>query len=399
VNKQNFMVTLAALTLSLAGTDTTLINVTLGSMTQAFLGVDPVLISLVATLPSLMMIPLPSIGGRLCYYYDKKKLLVFSMILYIISGVGGYLCASSIYLVLISRAFIGIAAGIAATVGLSIIPEIYNESERAKIYGWNNAFNGGVSTVLTVAAGTLAAIQWNYAFLAYLAFIVVLFIQVIALPSMPPERFYKREEENSGAKKEKLGWTIFVLVFCLFGFMMISFINMMKLPIVIMEGHIGGPMTVANAYNVYNITVIIMGIIFMKVFKTFKDYTLVLCVAVSAVGFFIVGTTQDVNMIYIASICNGIAGGAFIPAITTRVSALAPKSQMSLIMGTIVQAMMLAMFASTFVEPLLRVFYGLQPAAFLFKFGGVCFAIATVISFLWLVVRGNKRKLDTAENI
>ncbi|MBP2655467.1 MAG: hypothetical protein H6Q73_3036 [Firmicutes bacterium] len=398
MSKQNFLVTLAALTVSLAGTDTTLINVTLGSMTQAFPGVDPVLISLVATLPALLMIPIPSIGGRLCYYYDKKKLLVFSMILYIISGVGGYFCSESIYLVLASRAFIGIAAGIAATVGLSIIPEIYDEEERAKIYGWNNAFNGGVSTVLTMAAGALAAIQWNYAFLAYLAFIVVLFIQVLALPSMPPERIYK-DEVTENVKKEKLGITILVLVVCLFGFMMISFINMMKLPIAITEGQIGDPMTVANAYNVYNITVIVMGIIFMKVFKTFKDYTLVICVATSAIAFFIVGTTQNVNMIYIASVCNGIAGGTFVPAITTRVSDLAPKSQRSLIMGTVVQAMMLAMFASTFVEPILRMFYGLQPATFLFNFGGACFAIATLISIFWLAVRGNKGKSDTAENI
>ena len=189
--KQGLVVTIAILLLSLTNIETSLVNSALADIAKAFPGVNPTLISLISTLPIIIMVPMTILSGKLCYYYSKKRILIIGLTLYVVGGVGGAFISSSIYQVLLMRGVLGLGAGLAAPLANSFIADLFAENDRAKLIGWSNAFGSIVAFIMTWIGGLLCVINWKYTFLAYLVFAAILLFEIVTLPDVAPEKNYK----------------------------------------------------------------------------------------------------------------------------------------------------------------------------------------------------------------
>ena len=129
---------------------------------------------LILTLPALMTALLAPVAGYFTDRSGRKKVLLFSLILYAIAGTtGAYL--SSIYLILAGRALLGIAVGALMTSIVTLIGDYFEGIERSRFMGYQAAFAGLGGMVFISVGGLLADIHWRAPFLIY-SFSLIVFV-------------------------------------------------------------------------------------------------------------------------------------------------------------------------------------------------------------------------------
>jgi predicted MFS family arabinose efflux permease len=382
--KRGLLLTIAVLFLSLINIDVGLTNVAMGDIAKTFPNAG-ILISMVASLPIFIMIPVSIISGRMCYYFSKNSILITGLSLYVIGGMSGAFFNNTIYQILGSRAVLGIGAGMAAPMGTAVVGDLFDEVERAKLLGWSNSFGSIMAILMTFVAGALCVMNWKYTFLAYGVFALILFLQIIALPHMPPERTYKAAPVASEASLKGVVFSVFILVVSVISIMLLGSLLIFKLAIFIMERGIGDAITTANAFNFYSLGAIVSGVIFMHVYKKLNRYTAPVSIIGMSLVYFLIANAHSSAAIYLAMFLNGVAGGIFMPYIFTRSTMIGKKESKGLVIACVFNGLFLGQVLGTFVEPTLQFFFGQQSIAFLFNFGGIAYGILMVISFLWVM--------------
>ena len=130
------------------------ISPALGSISEAFPEANETSIKLINTLHALFIIPFTFISSRLTKRVSKKSVLAAGLILYVIGGLGGAF-APTLWLLLVSRAVLGIAVGLIMPISTSLIPDFYEGKEKTVMMGRVSASNqlGGIISI--VLAGIL----------------------------------------------------------------------------------------------------------------------------------------------------------------------------------------------------------------------------------------------------
>jgi MFS family permease len=184
-------------TLLFASTMTIMASATIApslpQITENFKGVPHVktLTQLILTIPGLFIAILSPLAGYIIDTYGRKKLLLFSLILYAVSGTTG-LYLDDIYLLLAGRAVLGIAvAGIMSTV-TTLIADYFSDEVRNKIIGYQGSFMayGGVLYIFT--GGILADMDWRYPFGIYVIAIFAFILGILFLYEPKIDRSKKR---------------------------------------------------------------------------------------------------------------------------------------------------------------------------------------------------------------
>jgi MFS family permease len=137
------------------------------------------LVRFVLTLPALVIAITAPGAGYVVDRFGRKKILIASVILAGVSGFSGFF-ATSLPLVLVGRAFLGIATAGLMISTTTLITDYYSGSARASFLGLNAGFMGFVGTILLIIVGFLAESSWNLPFIIYLLpFPILLFVLFI----------------------------------------------------------------------------------------------------------------------------------------------------------------------------------------------------------------------------
>ncbi|MGB9663164.1 MAG: MFS transporter [Moorellaceae bacterium] len=371
--------------------DVGLVNTALGDIAKAFPNVDPTLISMVSTLPVLFMIPCTFIAGKLSQMYSKKTILIYSLMIYIIGGVGSTFVSNTIYQLLFMRALVGIGAGLSAPLSGSIIAALYEGNERAMMLGLSNAFTSAMAVVTTMLAGWLCVINWKYTFLAYAIFLLVLILELLALPSIPPEKVYK--ESSGESERRQIGWQVigryFTLALFTFACLIAGMLMMIKLAIYVMNEGIGNAVTTATAMSANTVAAFISSVLFAYIYRIFKRYTLVIFTVFTMLAYILLLNAHSASAVTFAMFVNGFGMGLFMPSLQLRASQIGTKDTTTFAMSFIMGAMFFGQFMASFVEKILALFGNLSIKA-LFTLGAICFAVYTAIYIIWVIMHPEK---------
>ena len=128
---------------------------------------------LVLTAPALAIAIFSPIAGGLIDRFGKIKLFILGMVLYAAAGGAGFII-SNIYVLLASRALLGVAVGFIMTTATTLIGDYFEGEERNSFLGTQAAFMALGGTVFVALAGLLADISWRYPFLLYLFSLLVI---------------------------------------------------------------------------------------------------------------------------------------------------------------------------------------------------------------------------------
>ena len=157
------------------------------------------LTSFIITLPHLAVAIVGFLMGVLADRFGKVRMLVLSLLIFIITGTGSYFL-DNIYAILILRFLLGFGlAGIVCTV-TALIGCYYTGQQRVRMLGLQSAAMGVGVLILEVFGGALADMSWNAPFLVYL--IAVPFLILVLLFLREPEEESVESINDNGAKND-----------------------------------------------------------------------------------------------------------------------------------------------------------------------------------------------------
>ncbi|QNI03928.1 MFS transporter [Halomonas sp. SH5A2] len=155
-------------------------------------------INLLTSLHAGLVVPFSFVSGYLTKRYAKKSILMVSLVMYLVGGIGGFL-SPSIEFMLITRVILGIAIGLMIPLSITLISDYYDGEERTKTLGLQSAATNLGGIIAIVVSGILALLSWRYSFLAYGIAFLALFMVFFFLPKKAPQAQGNGNEEEASS--------------------------------------------------------------------------------------------------------------------------------------------------------------------------------------------------------
>jgi len=322
------------------------ISPALPQMAIAFSNVDNAgfLVKLVLTIPALMIALFSPITGRLIDRYGRLKILRMSLVLYAVSGTSGFFL-NNLYLILLSRAVLGISVGMSMTIVITLIADYFEGLERQKFVGIQIAFMSLGGILFTGLGGVLADVGWRYPFLIYLFSLVVLPLTMLYL--YEPVAATGNAQTNHHVKAPSIIWLLFINIMLMW---IIFFLIPVQIPFyfktigVKQNSLIGAGIamsTAASALSSFFYSKIKRHFSFLSVFA--MGYLLM------AAGFSCIAVADTYLLVVIAMMLSGFGMGMMIPNTNMWVMKIAPPEIRGKEVGKLTTFWFLGQFLSPIV--------------------------------------------------
>lgn len=365
-------------------------------------------VRLVLTIPCLFIAVIAPIAGYVIDRIGRKSVLVISTVLFGVSGVAGYL-ASTLPLLLLTRASLGIAVGGLMTSVTTLIADYYTGVAREHFMALQAAVMGFAAMAALVLGGVLADIGWRVPFLTYALAILVLPLIVLALyEPLIGERCVQRPPPVADAgqcaaesicaaqsrKQTRVSSPSIPLRFILFVYSMMMGIQitMYLIPVLLpfyLEGNMG--MNTSGSGLVLSVTSISYALVALQYGRVAAQldhfWVLVVGFALIGAGYLLMWLAGGSAILVLGLVLAGAGQGLLIPNLTVWLAGRTPASLRGRVLGGLTTALFLGVFFSPIVG---------QPVSAAIGFRGVCVTVVALILvtelFLWMV-RGRLRHL------
>ena len=303
-------------------------------------------ISMLISLPSLIMVPVILITGKLSRYYSKKTLLNIGAGLFFIGGFAGCLWDNLMF-ILITRVINGIGCGMIYPLVPALIAYFFNGVEQTKMMGWANAAGSIIAMLVSLSSGFLALLNWRYPFIVMLLYALLLIAQIRVLPSIPPEKDDTTLSPCQG-RMPRMSWLIYITAFSTFLFFSISMVWILKISIFIESEGLGNAANAGMASSFVAATAFFFSMTFPYVYRLINRFTSIICLISLAACFFLMGQAQSFRMIIFSSFCMGCSLGYIIPYMNMRVSTIASPQSKTCAFSLVCSAIYMGQFFSAF---------------------------------------------------
>lgn len=191
------MLKLSVLSISLATvTSGAAVSPALGLIAKYFSNEAEIMIKLIITIPSIMIIFTSFIFAKLSKIINAKYIAMIGFCLFLVGGVFPYFL-NNIYLILISRAILGIGAGFLTPLSVSLIGILFEKHEQVKLMSLSGMCNQ-LGAVITVSiSGFLASLSWQFSFLIYFFIIFIFLLNIIYLPKVMLSNTHKELDKRN----------------------------------------------------------------------------------------------------------------------------------------------------------------------------------------------------------
>ena len=326
------------------------------------------IIKLVLTLPSLFIAFAAPFAGYIIDRVGRKKLLLFSLLLYAIAGTSG-LYLNNMLSILIGRALLGVSVAGIMTTATTLIADYYTGIERHKMMGLQGAFMAFGGVVFICFGGYLADISWRMPFIVY-AFSLIVFLLVLKF-IYEPKRIIKYTQNNAlkTSSKKRFSKKLYILYFV--GFIGFVFYFMIPVEIPFLLNDLG---SISNTKIGYSISIsILAGAIVALNYSKIKIklsypviYTIIFCLM--CIGFLIISFSKTYLLILTGLMIQGAGFGILMPNTNSWIVALAPKHLRGRLIGNLSTAVYLGQFLSpVLIQPLIN----FKSINFSFGFAGI----------------------------
>jgi len=262
--------------------------------------------------------------GYLLDKIGRKPVLISSLVIYIVAGSLGFY-VHNLYIILVGRIFIGIAAAGIMNSTLTLIADYYHGTKRDRVLGFQVAAGALGAVVYTILGGVLSDVNWNYPFLIFFLPVVLVPTTIFLLPE--PNRTEmvendalseKSELENGNSYKEFISskWIIIISYFLIFVTMFIFYIGTAQISFYIKED-IDTSVTnlqIGLAIALVMFAAAIIGACYRLIKKWLNFFTIfIIGFSLLGIGFLLISYARSYNMILIAAVIGGLGTGLILP--------------------------------------------------------------------------------------
>jgi|GEM_PF-2938495 len=259
------------------------------------------LVMTIAVLPSITATLGGLLSGRMVAIMGKKKLVIVSMILMLIGGLGIlFFGDKGIWIAIVFSGISGFAGGTIPAANYETLIAIAPENLRDKVCGWSDALCSLGLAIAVFISGMLASGGvWTQAYAIYYIIIPVLLLTIILYPNdeaVVPDSIVKAggKESNRGEKVKVVlpGCIIALLVIKIFTGMFYTSFSMFSSDYIINDLQLGSSTlvgTVQTVTQVVNIMASAVVFLWLKFFKGFSSVIAQIVIGVSMLGIVLVG--------------------------------------------------------------------------------------------------------------
>lgn len=304
------------LSISLLIMSPTAVSPAVADIIAAFPSVSPVTTMWVVTMPSITMVIFSLVYGGLVKFLAKRTLIAIAMACFLVGGITPAFM-NNIYLILAMRALFGAGIGFLMPLSTGLITDFYDGPDRASMMGWQSAVVnfGGLAFMFT--GGILAAIHWNYTFLAYSIGIIVAVWIFIKLPE--PVRNDPKTSEKAGVPR-----SVFPLIAGVFLFNILFFALMTNASVMISSEGLGETAQAGIVLTMFSVGGFFAGIAFGKTAKIFGALTNAAGWLATGAGMAVIAASHGIPLIAAGSFMAGMGMATVMPSYLIKIAVKTP---------------------------------------------------------------------------
>jgi len=327
---------------------------TLPSIKEAFIDnpLIDVLSRLVLTLPALFIGFIGPLAGWIVDKLGRKKLLVFSLLLYGIGGTSGFYL-DDIYLILLGRAILGISVAGILTTTTTLIGDYFEGNQRNAFLGLQASVMALGGAVYVTLGGFLTDISWRYPFLIYSAAWILIPISQWVL--FEPQAEEDEMTKHNGQERPENGMRYFIYFMAFMG-MVIFYMVPVQIPFLMRELPGINNTLVGLAISGCTISAGLASLNYSRI-KGKLSYMHIYAGAflMNSIGYTIIAFSPGYWGMVTGLVIAGIGSGLIFPNSSLCMIAIAPLSMRGRWVGGLTTAFFFGQFISPImVEPLRR---------------------------------------------
>lgn len=347
-----------------------LVSPALGAIYADFSPNSEFLVQLVMTIPSIVIVIIALNFSKLTQRFSMRSIAILGLILYTLAGLSGSL-APNIYLLLLSRLFLGIGVGLILPLSTGLIAFFYDKEKQAQLMGYASSMNALGAILATVLSGFLVEGGWRKVFLLYLLGLIPLILVLRYLPKIEVKSPRKQLNKDSARRISPylLAYMVNMLIF---------YVLPTNFSIVMTDNKIMSSSQVGIFMASINIFAFIAGMVFSQIKRRFVKYTKLFSSMAFFLGFFLLNFIQYKLLILLGLLFVGLGRGIMVPLLNASVGSLVKKEE-----STSAMALMNAMnYIGQFLSPLV---YSGSQRILSWQTSQSAFFLATIFAGLYLI--------------
>ena len=293
------------------------------------LGVAPSSVGLIITTHGLLMALFSPLMGSIIDRKGVRWPFIFSLIGYGLAG-GSGLLINSYWVLLVSRACLGIAlAGIFAAINVLILNN-YEGGDRDKVMGWRGSAQSFGGVIWPLIGGALGGFSWHFPFAIYMLAIPIGLLAMRVVPE-PVTHHLTGPSSDNGTTVFKLLKQNPILLLIIYGLMF--FANVLLYVIVIFLPQLLETFGISSTFRIGMFLTAMTGsagvtaFIYGKIRSRFSYPTIVLtAVAIWSVAFTIISQASDSRIIAVSIALFGVSQGLILPTVMVWIGDIVPSS-------------------------------------------------------------------------
>ena len=345
-------------------------------------------VSMLESLPSLMIIPFMLLAGRWSVTRNKIRMLVIGTSIFLISGIGCILSRTLLELIITST-ILGIGAGIIIPLSTGLIVDYFTGDRRVRQLGISSAVNNLTLVIATTAVGYLADIEWHWAFVVYLLPAITLLL-IPALSHSRPE-----PEPTDGAQNRQKSLNKQMIA----GLMIFYFaITYLSLIVTFNTSYLAeqGGMRSTDAgiiISLFFLAIMAPGFILDRIVRWLGREVNLWSLIVMGVGLLIMSTPHPTFFrLALGAILVGLGYGVMQPIIYDKAATNAPPHLATLALSLVMVVNYLAILVAPFIIEFIDKLFHTSSHEFAYLINGV---LSLVIALITLVTFRHNRVLGS----
>ena len=345
-------------------------------------------VSMLESLPSLMIIPFMLLAGRWSVTRNKIRMLVVGTSIFLLSGIGCMLSRTLTELIVTST-ILGIGAGIIIPLSTGLIVDYFTGDRRVRQLGISSAVNNLTLVIATTAVGYLANVEWHLAFAVYLLPVVTLLL-IPALSHSRPE-----PEPSDGAQNRQKSLNKQMIA----GLMIFYFaITYLSLIVTFNTSYLTaqGGMRTSDAgiiISLFFLAIMAPGFILDRIVRWLGREVNLWSLIVMGVGLLIMSTPHPTFFrLAIGAILAGLGYGVMQPIIYDKAATNAPPHLATLALSLVMVVNYLAILVAPFIIELIDKLFHATSHDFAYLINGI---LSLVIALATLLTMRHNRVLGS----
>lgn len=390
INSKSSIFKASIISISLMLTSGTAISSAVTKMENAFPDIPHAVVESLLTASNISVLIAIIFSAWLVNYVSSRKVIIIGLILSLVGGIIPCFI-HNFSIIYVSRIILGFGWGLFNSLAVSILHDFYTDGELDKMLGYQSAIQNVGLTITMFIAGLIVNYSWEWSFSVYALTIIPL---ILFVKNVPETHKNKAEPNQNNGKAQIIGYAIGLAVMMALAWIFQITLNL-KATTLVNEKNIHNAAFIGTALTIFTISSFIGNLLYAKVVKITKKYTLPIIFSVLAVCYFLISKVGNMTELSILMVIIGLAWSLFLPYSFGQAMAKAPEGSENMNVSIAMVGCNLGCFIAPYVMAGLGNIIGSTSATSAFVICSVSFIVLALILLVYEIKATVKLKSDS----